>query len=225
LRVLRAWWPVVKPAAVVLYLYPGNDLLDLDRAYACCGHGPLLGDGLDSRCEVPEWSFPLRALLARSPAPYPLRAASSHSQFAAHLSIGFSRVVEGLEPRLGDAAGTAEAEGAWERYAAVIVEIERFVAQRGGALTMVLLPTRAALEPEGEANHALGVGDRIAEVLRLAKIPCLDARPMFRGLAQGGSYAHLFSDQGAWNEHLGPAGHRSLANWLGGRLKFAPGAP
>ncbi|MGB0591991.1 MAG: hypothetical protein ACPGU1_20105 [Myxococcota bacterium] len=220
LRVLKAWWPVVKPAAVVLYLYPGNDLLDLDRAYACCDHGALLDHALDSRCEAPQWSFPLGALLARSPAPYPLRAASSHSAFFAHLSAGFSRLVHGLEPRLGDEAGSTEAEGAWERYSAVIVAIERFVAARGAALNVVLLPTRAALEPEGEANHALGVGDRMAEVLRLAQIPGLDARPMFRGLGRGGSYAHLFSDQGAWNEHLGPQGHQALSNWLQGRLTF-----
>ena len=218
LRVLRAWWPIVAPKAVVLYLYPGNDLIDLDRDYACCGHGPLLDEGLSARCEAPEWSFPLAALLARSPAPYVLRAASGHSHFAAHLSAGFSRVVEGLEPRLGDAAGEDEGATVWGRYSEVIVAIEAYVKSQGARLDVVILPTRAALEPEGEANHALVVGDRIAEVLRVAEIPSLDARQMFRTLGRDGSYGHLFSDQGPYNEHLGVRGHRALANWLQGRL-------
>ena len=218
LRVLRAWWPLLEPEVVVLYLYPGNDLLDLDRDYACCGHGPLLDGGLESRCEAPQWAFPLQALLARSPPPYLLRALSGHSRFAAHLTGGFSRLALVLEPRLGEAAGGVEPEEAWARYRDVMVAIKRFVSDRGATLHIVLLPTRAALEPEGEASRTLEVGDRIAEVLRLAQIPAWDARPMFRTLGRQGSFAHLFSDLGPYNEHLGKEGHRALANWLLGRL-------
>ncbi|MEC9072274.1 MAG: hypothetical protein VX938_07850, partial [Myxococcota bacterium] len=58
---------------VVLYVYPGNDLVDLDKPYACCQHGPLLDETEPRpvwRCPQPGWAFPLQALLARSPPPY-----------------------------------------------------------------------------------------------------------------------------------------------------------
>ena len=223
-RLIKVWLERFKPSAVVLYLYPGNDLLDMDRDYACADAGPLLDGALNIRSETPQWSFPLRALLARSPPPYLLRVASSFSDLAAHSSAAFSRLVELLEPRLGDAAGSLEAKEAWARYDLVIRAIHTFAEQQGVQLRIVLLPTRAALEPGGEENHAFKVGERMAEVLRIAKIGSLDARQMFRTLGRSGSFAHLFSDQGAHNEHFGTEGHQALANWLSTRLRLAPRA-
>ncbi len=218
LGVLRAWLPALKPTAVVLYLYPGNDLLDLDRAYACCDHGPLLDSTFESRCETPSWSFPLTALLARSPAPYPLRAASAHLDLAAHLSAAFSRATANLEPSLGDAAGTPEAQEAWGRYAGSLGEIRDLAAKHGVTLTAVLLPTRVALEPGAAPSHAAVVGDRMLEVARQESLQVLDARPWIAPLARDGSYAHLFGDGVTWDEHLSEAGHEALAGWLFERL-------
>ena len=218
LTVLRAWLPALKPDAVVLYLYPGNDLLDLDRPYACCDHGPLLGSHFESRCQAPSWAFPFRALLARSPAPYPLRASSAHLHLAAHLSAAFSRVTASLEPSLGDAAGTQEAESAWSRYGGSLAAIRDLTAEHKVTLTAVLLPTRVALEPGAAPSHATGVADRMLTVARQESLQVLDARPWIAPLAQDGSYAHLFGDGVTWDEHLSEAGHESFATWLFERL-------
>ncbi len=218
LSVLRAWLPSAKPDAVILYLYPGNDLVDMDRAYACCDHGPLLGAKLETRCQDPRWSFPMGALLARSPAPYPLRAASSHLHLAAHLSATFSRLTAALEPSLGDAAGTEEAEAAWDRYTGALGAIRDLAAEHQVTLTAVLLPTRVVLEPGAAPSHAQGVGDRMLKIAQQESLQVLDARPWITPLAQDGSYAHLFGDGVTWDEHLSEAGHRSLADWLFERL-------
>jgi lysophospholipase L1-like esterase len=218
LQVLRAWLPLLKPDALVLYLYPGNDLLDLDRPYACCDHGPLLDAGLKTRCPTPRWSFPLRALLARSPPPYPLRAASSHLVIAAHLSAAFSRVVSLLEPHLGEAAGGAEEEQAWARYGGILSAVRELAAERDLPLSAVLLPTRVALEPGAAPSHAQGVAERMAQVARQESLRLLDARDWIAPLAREGSYGHLFGDGVRWDEHLSAEGHRSLAAWLAERL-------
>jgi lysophospholipase L1-like esterase len=214
LAVLRAWLHDLRPDAVVLYLYPGNDLVDLDRAYACCDHGPLLDDAFASSCPAPDWAFPPGALLARSPAPYLLRTAASHLAIAAHLNAAFSRVTSTLEPRLGDAAGTPEAEAAWSRYAGVLAAIRELAAQRGVTLTAVLLPTRVALEPGAAPSHAAAVSDRMARVVKQESIQLLDARPLFASQGRDGTYGHLFGDGVSWDEHLSSEGHAAVAGWL-----------
>jgi hypothetical protein len=218
LAVLRAWLPALKPDAVVLYLYPGNDLLDLDRSYACCDHGPLQDSAFESRCETPSWAFPFRALLARSPAPYPLRASSAHLHLAAHLSAAFSRITASLEPSLGDAAGSKEVESAWSRYGGSLGAIRDVAAEHNVTLTAVLLPTRVALEPGAAPSHATGVADRMLKVARQESLQVLDARPWIAPLARDGSFAHLFGDGVTWDEHLSETGHESFATWLFERL-------
>jgi hypothetical protein len=104
------------------------------------------------------------------------------------------------------------------RYGQVLGAIRALSEQHRVALTAVLLPTRAALEPGAMPGHAAGVGDQMAEVATTQTIRLLDARPVFEGLGEGGSYAHLFGDRVTWDEHLGRLGHQALADWLASRL-------
>src|SRR5262249_24783640 len=61
---------VHRVAMVVLHVYVGNDIYDIDRPYACCDAGPLLdyqAEGPAGRCAQARWRFTIGSRLNHSP--------------------------------------------------------------------------------------------------------------------------------------------------------------
>ncbi len=85
LQVVRQWTARLAVRRVVVHLFLGNDLDNIDLGYHCCMGGPLLdySDGAPrSNCPEPRWGFSTAQLLETSPAPYPLRVATGFSAAA-----------------------------------------------------------------------------------------------------------------------------------------------
>lgn len=220
LVLLRTWLERLDVKRIVLHLYPGNDLVDLDKPYACCGHWALTARGSEDltwRCPEPDWRFPFAALLARSPPPYPLRVATGVSVLAAHLADAFSAVAARFEPALGAAAGTEEPTGAWERFEEMLTAIRDLANARAVALTPVVLPTRNALEAQGPEPHSRAIHRRMVTLSMRLGLDILDGwEPM--ATAHEESMPDLFHQSDGRDEHYGAAGHQLLAHWLHNHL-------
>ena len=114
------------PAMVVLHVYAGNDISDIDRPYECCDGGPLLTyeTGVPmARCSTPRWGISLASRAGRSPPPFPLRVATAYSYAARHAAARFSRLVFRFDapPNFIGAEGEASEEG-WEHFTAILSE-------------------------------------------------------------------------------------------------------
>lgn len=94
LLLLRKHTAALSPVRVVYYVYPANDLEELDAPLPCCSGAALLNradPNLGLACTDPDARVlgldSLTMLWQLSPAPYLLRAAARHSQLAAR-SVG-----------------------------------------------------------------------------------------------------------------------------------------
>jgi hypothetical protein len=138
------------PALVVLHVFLGNDVYEMDRPYECCDMGPLLDyprSGPTARCSEPRWGFSVRAYLGRSPSPYPLRVATAWSASARYAAAAFSQFAFRFDrpPHLINAVGEASEDG-WEHFTQVLAAMRDELATRGIPFVVSLLPTRFALE-------------------------------------------------------------------------------
>ncbi len=215
LLALRAWLPRVKPQAVVVYVYAGNDLQDIGRDYACCQMGPLVDlatAGLPARCSEPDWWLPPKGVLARSPAPYSLRVAATWSSLAAAVVQDLPRVTSGLERDHHVLSTAAVPPGALIRHRALMQAIADQLRAAGLPGVVVGLPYRRALEV-GPDDPAHGWLEGMLANAAAAGLPTLDASPVFSERPPG-----FWAGGEAWNEHLGPLGHRRLADWLSREL-------
>ena len=217
LALARRLAPTIKPRLIVLWVYGGNDLADLDRPYACCDQGPLLdwtATPPASLCAEPRWNIGLRTRMARSPPPWPLRQASRWSVAARHGVDLFVWTAGALAPGMGPSQGAAAAGGATDRFVAAVRTLDALAAAGEGRLIAVLLPHRAALEDAMVRGAGPGVTHtRLLAALRGARVPTLDTwAPLAAAVARG--RAGLYRDR----EHPGPAGHALLAGlvapWL-----------
>ena len=104
LLVARAWLAPLGATGVVLHVFPGNDIAEIDMPYPCCDDGPLL-DYANSppiaRCAAPIWRFSRGALLAQGPPPFPLRVLAVHSTLAHRLASWLERAQRSIAPRRG----------------------------------------------------------------------------------------------------------------------------
>lgn len=230
LAMLRGRGEALRPAVVVLWIYAGNDLADLDKPYACCGAGPLLDAAGAWRCPEPRWRFPARALYARSPVPHPLRVLASSSAFAAHLAWTWAGLASWLEPALGGRPGEPVSEEAWARLRAVVRAFVAETGRLGARLVVVALPHRSTVEwedPSAEIAHLVHL--RVVETLREEGVPFLDPAALLRRAAREEGRTDLYAPFGPTEEHFGDPGHRLLAEWLareafgGGGVTGSPG--
>jgi hypothetical protein len=209
-----------RPALVVLHVYVGNDVYDLDRAYACCEGGPLLdyaADGPRARCPTPRWAFPLAVRLARSPPPYVLRAATGWSHTARHAAADFSRLTARLEtpPHFISTEGEAGELG-WKHLERILAQMRADLAGRGIDFVVTLLPIRRALESADPSDPGERARRRIAAVTSGLGIPTLDSWDLFAAaVRRDGSSRYFVGDR---DIHFTPQGHRLLAEWLATRL-------
>jgi hypothetical protein len=157
------------PAMVVLHVYAGNDISDIDRPYECCDGGPLLTyeTGVPrARCSTPRWGISLASRAGRSPPPFPLRVATAYSYAARHAAARFSRLVFRFDapPNFIGVEGEASEEG-WEHFTAILARMRDELRRRGIPFVVDILPSRWALDstipPEAPSYRS---GRRIAAI-------------------------------------------------------------
>jgi hypothetical protein len=215
------------PAMVVLHVYVGNDVYDIDRPYACCDAGPLLDygpGGPTARCASARWSFPLTFRLSRSPPPYPLRVATSWSYTARHAAAAFSRLVSRLEPRADFIRTEGEAEeSGWEHFAQILAQL-RDELPANVDLIVDLLPNRQALEAADPTDlPSYRAGQRVAQITAKLGIRTLDAWDLLANAVKRDGSHRYFRDQN--DIHFTPEGHRLVTDWLEMQLPSATQSP
>ena len=238
LIIARQWIEHEHVDLTIVYFFMGNDVQDIDRAYTCCGMGPLLdwhGAEPRPRCTDLEWTFPVGVLLSDSPPPYPLRVASGWSSFAAHATAGVDNLNRAiLSEQLFDVNfGTWHVVPMEERFAKVerILRLLRDEFRAAKApLLLVVLPYRETLEranglppsahdvwntlEEGRAGHR-----RVVAIARGLGIDVLDAWPPFDEAVGREGAAKWFAHDYPGDVHFSAAGHRLFANWLAPQLE------
>lgn len=220
---LRGWVPRLTPDEVVLYVFTGNDIDEIDRAYYSCGGGPLLGAasaGLPSRCPAPTYAPARATLLAQGPSPLPLRGLAAYSATLAHVTTGFERSLS----RWRDRAGPQNPEPSWTRYGEILAAIRDELAARRVPLRVVVLPARAALDP-AESRWLELARDTQARAVAVARSLGLDVHDPSRTLAAAIAArpgARWFAGQGP---HFAPDGHAVFAAWLADELGWAGARP
>jgi len=187
---------------VVVYLYSGNDLSDLGAEGDCCAGrswADVSEDGDVSLCEPTSptvWAS-VRKALWHGPAPYVLRVATGGSLVAGRLVEAWaSRGVRSL--RTEDGLKRTELLLAW---------LDHRLAERGVALAVVIVPTRAAWlgrEPELERAFREAVTTTAARL----SIPVLDLLPVFRAEASRSDPTDPYDTP---DGHFGRRGHRQVA--------------
>lgn len=218
LALTRAWLAAARPDAVVIYLFEGNDLRDLDGPYPCCGFRPLVDDerpGAPLTCPtavVPDlgragWTW----LRYNSPPPYLVRALVDHSVAAAW--VGAALITAGQ----AHSAGGGGSPATQLRHLSTIVAAARDeLAARGVALSVVVLPMRGWVEARDARPHP---APEMAAAVRALGVPVLDASDVLREPARHGE--HLFVGDGS-DVHLNSAGHALVARWLHAMLAAPP---
>ena len=200
---------------VVVYLFPGNDLGDLDREYPACG-GPLLAYGPNGplpRCELgdidpPRWG---------DPPPYPMRVAARGSALVRHAwALWTGR--RGVE------------RPALTHLREVLRAMRQDVRAHGAELTAVLLPLRHDVEvaagrvAPGPTAATEALREQFAEAVRQAGVLLLDPWDLVvDAVARDGS-ERWFAEQVPGDPHLSAEGHDLLARWLHERLPALPPA-
>jgi lysophospholipase L1-like esterase len=209
------------PAMVVLHVYAGNDISDIDRPYECCDGGPLLTyeTGVPmARCSTPRWGISLASRAGRSPPPFPLRVATAYSYAARHAAARFSRLVFRFDapPNFIGAEGEASEEG-WEHFTAILARMRDELRRRGIPFVVDILPSRWALDSTIPAEApSYRSGRRIAAIAADLGIRTLDPWDVLRAAVQrDGSSRYFLGDS---DIHFTPEGHRLMANWLAEHL-------
>jgi hypothetical protein len=226
LLVIDQWLRRVPLDLVVLHLYMGNDLLEMDRPYPVCDDEPLLRygpDGPEPRCPQPVWGSGGRRL--QSPAPYPLRVATSFSAAARHLCALLWRVAHRQLAPFDEAL-------AWQHLEIVLAAMQARTRAHGVALVVDLIPYRDTLEGAAapvrtpHVQYLQGLHEKMAALVRRLGIQMIDPWPLFAGrVARDGGSAY-FLDQPPGDGHFDSAGHRLLADWLADELpRFLPPPP
>ena len=213
-----------RPAMVVLHVYLGNDITDIDRPYECCDMGPLLTylpDGPQPRCPTARWGFTLASRLSRSPPPYPLRVATVWSHAARHAAATLPRLLYSLDQPPSIINGGDATEAAWVHFAQILTRMRDDVSADGAVLVVDMLPARDALEskdPDGTVVYQ--TRRRVAEITAALGIPTLDAWDLFAGaVARDGARKYFLPER---DIHFTADGHRLVADWLQRTLPPVP---
>jgi hypothetical protein len=229
LLVASKWARRLQPDEVVVFVFLGNDLSDMDQPYGCCRWGPLTEEtaaGVVPRCARPDWREPLRRRLEVGPAPYPLRVLARRSELARRLAYRFE-VVTARGPRptvYTDRAGTPSQ---FRRFAHTMSALRDDLRSLGVALKVVLLPPRWTLEQHQPAGDPfVQLHQDVVRALRDSGIRTYDTWDLFQqALDRDGAASDLFQRHYG-SPHLGVAGHRLLADWLlANVIEHEPEAP
>ena len=201
------------PRLLVLHLFAGNDLEELDRPYGCCAGGSLYSSGagaLQLRCPEADWRAGERGRLAwlgaHSPAPLLLRATAGWSAVAAAGQRAFLT----LSHRLGGSANGGET--AWRRLYALLDHLAEDMRARQVPVLLVVHPARADLVAgKGERDNRRVFGDRLLARAGALGWAAFDLQPTLETLLQEGGVAQWFLDQGPDDPHYTVAAHKRVA--------------
>jgi len=216
-----------KTKRVVLYVYPGNDLVDLDRPSPCCNGRPLLsyeeGKPPRGRCERLQWRPHGVVAVLKSAPPYPVRVMSKYSTTSA-MACAAVRPVASAVGRISGLLPTDPAGGdsAWSHLGAILSA----AAATGVPLDVVVLPERDGLEqPEGDDNPGYVRSRRVVKLCEKLGIRVHDAREVLERPVRREGSAPFFARTYARDYHLSARGHRLVADWLQGLLAIDKSPP
>src|SRR5262249_32973640 len=139
----KAWIErmALKPDLVVVHLFPGNDVDDMDQPIACCDDGPLLDyrpDGAVARCPHVSWPAgegeSLGWFARHSPPPYPLLYGARRSDLLSWTTVALLRF-----RRVGNTA-KPDRETQWAHLEAAMKALRDEVSRRNIPLFAVILP-------------------------------------------------------------------------------------
>lgn len=231
LVVLSRWVPLVKPRLVIVYVFLGNDLFELDSTYPCCDMGPVLGPSAAPRFEAARWKFPFAARAEWSPAPYALRVAASYSPLAARLSLA----IPALGARLGGDRSlvrlgwTEIGPERWARFASILRAMRDEAARQRTELAFVVLHSRHTLDRvlgrpvlsidlwQG-LDRALDARERTLAIARELGVETLDTWDFLLEIMKGRPDDDVFSHDSPGDVHFSVETHRLFAAWLAERL-------
>lgn len=222
LLIARRWLPRLRPDEIVLHVFPGNDIDEMNRPYVCCGDGPLLhrdGDRITEACPQPAWRVSTSRLLRQGPSPFPLRVLATRSELAHLLVYHFERWLA-IHVR----GGIVESEDAPGDFCAALRAIGEEAARAGVPLTVAIMPNRIGwdgtvpqLMPDNRATY-----DRALACARSTGLRVIDAWPVFEAAWHRDPGAPIFQSD-HFNSHFRALGHRMYADWLEASVWPAPG--
>jgi lysophospholipase L1-like esterase len=214
------------PVRVVLYVYVGNDIFEIDRPYECCAAGPLIEyrpEGPAARCPEARWRFTLASRLGHSPAPYPIRVATAWSSAARHAAAAFAVLGFWIDrpPHFISPEGAGSEEG-WAHFRQLLAAMRDQLRARNVDFAVTLLPTRTALQARDPAGlPSYEAERRVAALTAELGIRTLDGWNVFAAAVKRDGAARYFLRE--YDIHLSAEGHRLVADWLAPELAAMPG--
>ncbi|MCB9665045.1 MAG: hypothetical protein H6732_13100 [Alphaproteobacteria bacterium] len=197
LLAVRRWVAAGAWDAVVLYVFAGNDLAEVDRVWPCCPGGGLL-EGPRARCAEPAWPEGAAAARWRSPPPFALQVAAQGLRSAAWGYAAWAAGRGGLVQPRAD-----ELDAAVTRVADLAATLAREAQAAGAAASVVLLPAPPGADLAAPERQA-----RLFGALRETGVHLVDATAFFA--APPIARDALTVD----GMHLSPAGHEAFASWV-----------
>ena len=213
LLMIRRWVDVIRPDAVVLYLWVTNDLFDINQPYPCCENGPLLKytrQGPIAACKNARWVHVPTWMMGLSSAylvpPYIFRATTGVS----YLSRYMCAVFYGLSQR---AVVKKRKHGfdAQKAFESIMQAFKKELSARGIPLIVVLMPVPPWLMNGLSDYHARVDGPIINSVCKKLGIKTLDPGPDFFANLRADTLTTLFETD---EYHYSAKGNRRLAAWL-----------
>jgi hypothetical protein len=205
LLVTRGWVARHPVDVVVMYLFAGNDLIDMDAPHPCSNWEPILAyaDGhAQLRYPTPRRDSGLGAkwLLINSPLPFVARALiAAHSVAAAHVGALVDRWTNGA--RINDA------ETQYAHLKAILSSARDELRARHIAFIVVVLPAAQAIGiPNGPSDLLSSWARAITNELGVRELDASDL--VADALLHGG---HPVQDD---HVHFSEAGHSLMAQWL-----------
>lgn len=217
LMVFRTWQPRIHGALAVLHLFTGNDLDEIDRPYAFCGAGPLLGprsQGMPSLCPTPRWRLSRPVLIAQGPSPYPLRVLAFYSALARQVTW---RIEQSMNRSPHRSPPRVEGPQRWNRIRDAVETLRDEAARAGVSFVVVTLPFHSAILGATPAVRAQTRGEyqRFLDLVRAAGVRSLDPLPELEAAVNAQPGARWFLPP---SPHFDVDGHRWYARWLSQRL-------
>jgi hypothetical protein len=201
LAVLRRWIDRIRPDEVVVHVFPGNDVTDIDRPFLFCDGGPLLDASLASRCTASKWYGPPGLLFLLDPPPFSLRLLAERSDLAAAVNYAWQgRIRYHVDP---SELGALEL-----RLRDIVRELASIAARRAIPLTVVALPVRPEFFYEVFVPR-----QRVVDALVATGARVLDAAPAFEAALQEHPDRRLFQASPR-NPHFDVDGQALYADWL-----------
>lgn len=218
-----------RPELVVLHLFAGNDLEEIDAPYGCCHGGPLFTEEPvpKLRCTAASWRSTDRGrvvwLATRSPAPWPLRASASWLALGAAGERAFlrlsSRIGGGVEGRWRQ---NTDGERLWRRMDALMGRLAQITDAGGLAVLLVVHPARTdLLAPASEREQRREFARRVMAMAEQRGWGSFDLQPTLEAMLREAGPERWFLDQAPDDPHYTQAAHARVAVALGQRISVA----